>query len=76
MKWCGGGISPTAPFYFLFYKKGEMKNMSKIVRINNRYYDFGTTNESFLQTAAELKTLGIKNWYFTLGQKGDPTSPS
>ncbi|MBR5296615.1 MAG: hypothetical protein IKU29_01950 [Parabacteroides sp.] len=43
--------------------------MSKIVRINNRYYDFGTTNESFLQTAAELKTLGIKNWYFMLEVK-------
>lgn len=43
--------------------------MSKIVRINNRYYDFGTKNESFLLTAAELKTLGIKNWYFMLEVK-------
>lgn len=30
------------------------------------YYDFGTKNESFLLTAQELKTLGIKNWYFML----------
>ena len=43
--------------------------MSKLVRINNRYYDFGSTNESFLQTAAELKALGIKNWYFMLEVK-------
>ena len=43
--------------------------MSKIVKINGKYYDFGTTNESFLQTAAELKTLGIKNWYFMLEVK-------
>ena len=43
--------------------------MSKLVRIENKYYDFGTTNESFLQTAAELKTLGIKNWYFMLEVK-------
>ena len=43
--------------------------MSKLVRIDNKYYDFGTTNESFLQTAAELKTLGIKNWYFMLEVK-------
>ena len=43
--------------------------MSKLVRIGNKYYDFGTTNESFLQTAAELKTLGIKNWYFMLEVK-------
>lgn len=43
--------------------------MSKIVKINGKYYDFGTTNESFLLTAAELKTLGIKNWYFMLEVK-------
>lgn len=43
--------------------------MSKIVKINGKFYDFGTTNESFLQTAAELKTLGIKNWYFMLEVK-------
>ena len=44
----------------------EIKVLSKIVRINGRFYDFGTTNESFLLTAQELKTLGIKNWYFML----------
>ena len=43
--------------------------MSKIVKINGKYYDFGTTNESFFHTAAELKTLGIKNWYFMLEVK-------
>ena len=37
--------------------------MSKIVRIGDKYYDFETKNESFLLTAKELKTLGIKNWY-------------
>lgn len=33
------------------------------------YYDFGTKNESFLLTAQELKTLGIKHWYFMLEVK-------
>ena len=40
--------------------------MSNIVKIDGKYYDFGTKNQSFLQTAAELKALGIKNWYFML----------
>lgn len=40
--------------------------MSKIVQINGKFYDFGTKNSSFLLTAQELKTLGIKNWYFML----------
>ncbi len=40
--------------------------MSDIRRIGNKFYDFGTKNESFLLTAQELKTLGIKNWYFML----------
>lgn len=43
--------------------------MSNIVRINGRYYDFGTKNHSFLVTAQELKILGIKNWYFMLEVK-------
>ena len=43
--------------------------MSNIVKINGKYYDFGTKNQSFLQTAAELKALGIKNWYFMLEVK-------
>ena len=40
--------------------------MSKILSIAGRYYDFETKNTSFLQTAQELKTLGIKNWYWML----------
>jgi len=40
--------------------------LSKIVQIDGKFYDFGTKNSSFLLTAQELKTLGIKNWYFML----------
>jgi hypothetical protein len=40
--------------------------MSDIREINGKYYDFGTKNKSFLQTALELKHLGIKNYYFML----------
>lgn len=40
--------------------------MSDIRRINGKYYDFGCSNKSFLLTAMELKTLGIKNYYFML----------
>lgn len=40
--------------------------MSDIKEINGKYYDFGCKNESFLLTAKELKTLGIKNYYFML----------
>lgn len=40
--------------------------MSDIRKIGNKYYDFGTKNKSFLTTAHELKTLGIKNWFFML----------
>lgn len=40
--------------------------MSDIKKINGKYYDFGCQNESFLLTAKELKTLGIKNYYFML----------
>ena len=43
--------------------------MSDIRRIGDKYYDFGTKNTSFLLTAQELKTLGIKNWYFMLEVK-------
>jgi hypothetical protein len=35
----------------------------------DRFYDFGTKNTSFLQTAQELKSLGIKHWYFPLKVK-------
>jgi hypothetical protein len=49
--------------------------MSKIVEIvdpvtnKKGYYDFGTTNLSFLETARELKDLGIKRWYQCLEVK-------
>lgn len=43
--------------------------MSKIIKIGDKYYDFGTKNQSFLETAYELKTLGIKNFYFMLEVK-------
>lgn len=40
--------------------------MSDIKQINGKYYDFGCKNQSFLLTAKELQTLGIKNYYFML----------
>ena len=41
--------------------------MSDIKIINGRYFDFSVSNnESFTTTAMELKTLGIKNYYFML----------
>ena len=40
--------------------------MSDIKQINGKFYDFGCSNESFLITAKELQTLGIKNYYFML----------
>jgi len=40
--------------------------MSDIKQINGHFYDFGTSNESFLITAKELKAVGIKNYYFML----------
>ena len=43
--------------------------MSRIVKINNKYYDFDPVNKSFLITAQELKILGIKNYYFMLEVK-------
>jgi hypothetical protein len=39
---------------------------SRIARINNRFYDLGTGNKSFLKVARELKMVGIKNYYFML----------
>ena len=38
----------------------------KVVRIHGTLVDLGTRNKSFLQVAQDLKTLGIKNWYFML----------
>lgn len=40
--------------------------MNKIARMGDKYYDLSTRNKSFLQLAKDLKTLGIKNWYFML----------
>lgn len=40
--------------------------MSDIKQINGKFYDFGTSNPSFLLTAKELKNTGIKNYYFML----------
>lgn len=39
---------------------------TRIKRINGRFYDTMTSNKSFLQLARDLKTLGVKNWYFAL----------
>ena len=41
-------------------------NKKRIYRINGKLYDFGTSNKSFLQVAKDLKSLGVKNWYFML----------
>lgn len=38
----------------------------RIIRVKNKLYDLGTGNKSFLQLAKDLKTLGVKNWYFPL----------
>lgn len=43
--------------------------MSNIIQLGGKFYDFGTKNQSFLLTAHELKTLGIKNFYFMLEVK-------
>nr|DAT36647.1 MAG TPA: large terminase [Caudoviricetes sp.]DAV26423.1 MAG TPA: large terminase [Caudoviricetes sp.] len=40
--------------------------MGRIAKINDKFYDLGTGNKSFLQVASDLKRLGIKNWYFML----------
>lgn len=54
-----------------------------MINIDGKYYDFGTKNTSFLQTAMELKTLGLQNYYQMLEvmypnlgvQDLDPYSP-
>lgn len=66
-------------------RKGE-HTLADIKEINGRYYDFSTSgpgyNESFLITAKELKSLGIKNYYFMLEIKNprvaniDPFKPN
>lgn len=40
--------------------------IGRIKRINGKFYDFGTSNKSFLQLAADLKKVGIKNYFFML----------
>lgn len=45
---------------------------ARLARVGNKLYDLGTRNTSFLQVAEDLKTLGIKNWFFML-QLYDPT---
>lgn len=39
---------------------------SRIARINGKLYDTGTKNKSFLQLAQDLRTVGVKNFYFML----------
>ena len=46
--------------------------MARLARKGGKIYDTGTSNKSFLQVASDLKTLGIKNYYFMLEIK-DPT---
>lgn len=38
----------------------------RVIKTKGKYYDVGTPNKSFLTLAKDLKTLGIKNWYFML----------
>jgi hypothetical protein len=45
---------------------------SRLKRIGNKIYDIGTANTSFLQLAKDLRTLGVKKWYFLL-ELNDPT---
>lgn len=40
--------------------------MARIIRLNGRFYDLGTSNLSFRQLSVDLKTLGVKNCYFML----------
>lgn len=39
---------------------------SRIAKIGDKFYDLGTGNKTFSQVAKDLKTLGIKNFYFML----------
>lgn len=42
------------------------KRKSSLKRKGDLYYDFGTRNTSFLQTAKDLKINGVENYYFML----------
>lgn len=62
---------------------GDTLNASRrIKRLGKKFYDTGTTNKSFLQVAKDLKSLGVKNYYFMLEIKDyslvgvDPFSPN
>lgn len=43
-----------------------VKSSKRVMRIGNKFYDLGCRNKSFLQVAQDLRTLGIKKWYFLL----------
>lgn len=59
-----------------------MAETDRLKRINGKIYDFRCTNKSFLKVALELKTLGVKEYYFMLEVKNpivvsiDPWSPN
>jgi len=38
----------------------------RIWKKNGKLYDTGTRNKTFLQVAKDLKTVGVKNYYFML----------
>ena len=57
------GETPCFSVFFYFFNERN-HIMSNIVQLGGKFYDFGTKNQSFLLTAHELKTLGIKNFYF------------
>lgn len=44
----------------------------RIISVNGKLYDTGTSNKSFLQVAMDLNTLGVNEWYFMLEIK-DPS---
>lgn len=54
----------------VFHKAQDLQK--RLVKIDGKIYDFGTANRSFLQVAQDLRTLGIKNYYFMLEIK-DPS---
>ena len=39
---------------------------TRIARMNGKLYDTGTANTSFITVAKQLKSLGVKNFYFML----------
>lgn len=42
------------------------QTQSRLKKVKGKMYDVGTSNKSFLQVAADLKKIGIKNYYFML----------